>query len=451
MTGTAQSCSATGTGPICRAGSAASARRAAVAAWPRVLPGEQVGVQVGDVLGGGDDVDVVPHRHHAGHPGVGDLGGQRPVRPDPRMHIPPARPPPAARPHRAGWPVPVAPGSRSGSPGARALRCRRTGRRSAPAPARRWRSAAAPASGPSASCWLVPEPGSSKIRYPCWPCPDRARHRDPVPQRRHPDPASHRCRWPGGGGRARRPGFVGGQVGQVEVGAVAVEMHHMVGAARVGGLVQHLGQPGEGGRAQHVQVAGRPSGRRRRGPAGRPPTGTAHRPARRAGRSPAAPAAHPRPPPAARTCPRPAGGCGRTPPPPAPARYRCPGRAAAPTAARAPRPGRCPPPPAPAPSRARAWSQIPAASIPANTRAEQARAGLRQDPLGARAPAPGPGRRGTPRNPPGTSGPSPHPAQPPGSAKVGHRHLPGRTRPARSPPPAAARAKRHVADPQHRA
>ncbi len=38
MTGTAQSCSGTGTGPMCRTGSAASARRAAVAAWPRVLP-----------------------------------------------------------------------------------------------------------------------------------------------------------------------------------------------------------------------------------------------------------------------------------------------------------------------------------------------------------------------------------------------------------------------------
>jgi len=52
---------------------------------------------------------------------------------------------------------------------------------------------------------------------------------------------------------------------------VAIEVHHVVGAARIGRLVQHLGQPGEGGRAQHVQVqalhpggaaAGQPAGHR---------------------------------------------------------------------------------------------------------------------------------------------------------------------------------------------
>ena len=37
-TGTAQSCNGTGAAPICRTGSAASARRAAVAAWPRDRP-----------------------------------------------------------------------------------------------------------------------------------------------------------------------------------------------------------------------------------------------------------------------------------------------------------------------------------------------------------------------------------------------------------------------------
>ena len=51
------------------------------------LTSQQVSVQVGHVLGSGDDVDVVAHRHHPRHPGIGHLSSQRPIRPDPRMHI----------------------------------------------------------------------------------------------------------------------------------------------------------------------------------------------------------------------------------------------------------------------------------------------------------------------------------------------------------------------------
>ena len=45
--------------------------------------GEQCGVEVGDELGRGDDVDVVAHRHDARDARVGDLRGERAVGPDP--------------------------------------------------------------------------------------------------------------------------------------------------------------------------------------------------------------------------------------------------------------------------------------------------------------------------------------------------------------------------------
>ena len=52
------------------------------------LPGQQPRVHLADEPGRGDDVDVVPHRHHPGHPGVHHLLRQRPVRPHPPVRIP---------------------------------------------------------------------------------------------------------------------------------------------------------------------------------------------------------------------------------------------------------------------------------------------------------------------------------------------------------------------------
>jgi hypothetical protein len=49
--------------------------------------GQQARVEVGEELGGGVDVDVVPHRDHAVHARVGDLGGQGAVGADPGVDI----------------------------------------------------------------------------------------------------------------------------------------------------------------------------------------------------------------------------------------------------------------------------------------------------------------------------------------------------------------------------
>ena len=54
--------------------------------------------------------------------------------------------------------------------------------------------------------------------------------------------------------RRRSPSGIEAEILKVEVGAVAVEMHHVIRPPRIAGGVQHLRQPGEGGRAQHIQV-----------------------------------------------------------------------------------------------------------------------------------------------------------------------------------------------------
>jgi hypothetical protein len=51
------------------------------------LPVGKCGVPVADELCGGDDVDVVAHRHDPADPSVDHLLSQRPVRPHPLMHI----------------------------------------------------------------------------------------------------------------------------------------------------------------------------------------------------------------------------------------------------------------------------------------------------------------------------------------------------------------------------
>ena len=104
-------------------------------------------------------------------------------------------------------------------------------------------------------------------QVPVLPGPHRPRHRGRVPQRRHPHPTTITA--------AGRPATAGRAIGsgrtlvvlalavilsavikrsEVEVGAVPVEVHHMVRPAGVSGLVQDLGEAGVGGGAQHVQV-----------------------------------------------------------------------------------------------------------------------------------------------------------------------------------------------------
>ena len=147
-------------------------------------PGQQVRVQVRHELGRGHDVHVVPHRHHARHARVGDLGGQRPVRPDPRVHIP-RQPALAWRPGRAAR---AGLARRAG----RAPRRRRTGTRSAPAPAPRCRSAAARGSArrPAAGSPRCPGPRTAGSRAaPAAP----ARPPTPRTRRRHATPPPPAC------------------------------------------------------------------------------------------------------------------------------------------------------------------------------------------------------------------------------------------------------------------
>jgi hypothetical protein len=47
----------------------------------KAAPARQVGIQFGDVLGGGDYIDVVAHGNHARHPGVHHFLGQRAISP----------------------------------------------------------------------------------------------------------------------------------------------------------------------------------------------------------------------------------------------------------------------------------------------------------------------------------------------------------------------------------
>ena len=168
------------------------------------------------------------------------------------------------------------------------------------------------------------------------------------------------------------------EVGQVEPGAVPVEMHHVIRPPRIHAPRAAPATAGRRWPGAARPGPGPPSARPRRGPGGRPPTGTAHPPGRPAGRSPAAPAAGPRPAPAAPGARPPAGACGRTPPPPAPPPHPGPDRAAAPTPAPAPRPGRRPPPPAPHPAGPAPAPRSPPHPRSANTRPEQLRARLRQ-------------------------------------------------------------------------
>ena len=227
------------------------------------------------------------------------------------------------------------------------------------------------------------------------------------------------------------------QVGEVELGAVAVEVHHVIRPPRLLGRVQHLRQPGEGGRAQHIQVQARPSGSApprtsrlatdRNGTSARPPgrqitSSTRSRSPAGSGRSGC---------PAARRWVR------TNAPRPAPPPRRGPGRAATPTPGPGPAPGSAststrtsPAGPGPAPrSRRVRLGKHPA---------EQVRAGLRQPPPPP-ARSPGPDRPGTPRNPPDTSGSAPRPRHR-AVTELGHRHparravLPGHLH-----PPLAAR------------
>ena len=82
-------------------------------------------------------------------------------------------------------------------------------------------------------------------------------HGYPVPQWRHPHPTitADTAGWVRAASAvAIATDVVVVELAEVEVSAVAVEVHHMVGAARVSGFLQDLGEPGEGGRPQHVQV-----------------------------------------------------------------------------------------------------------------------------------------------------------------------------------------------------
>ncbi len=215
--------------------------------------------------------------------------------------------------------------------------------------------------------------------------------------------------------------------------------------------VQHLRQPGEGGRAQHVQVQAlhllRPAADQAAG----------HRPERHI-RPPARPGdhqQHPQPVPRRlrqlRMPGRPQMGADKRPRAQRHRRIRCPGRAAAPTPAPAPHPGRCPPPPAPQPA-----GPAPAPRSPPHPR-RRTPAGTTPRPPAPAAPppparSPAPGRRGTRRNPPDTSGPAPRPASPDGAANSATATRGAPPPPARSPrtrrPP--ARPGRDVADPQLR-
>ena len=338
---------------------------------PEAAAGEQGGVEVGDELGRGDDVDVVAHRHHTGHARVGDLRGERPVGPDPVVH---------ARRRAVGR---VGVGGVGGFGVGRAAGVEHQHRHPV--------ADEQPGQRGSVDQLLVRVRAGvleQQIAVAARAC--RPGQADAVAQRRHRHAAV-------------RGLLVEVEVGDVEVVAVPVEVHHVIGPARLPRRPQHRAEPGERRRAQHVELeAGQPV-HARRGPAGTRPTGTPRRRARRGGRSPAAPAARSAGRRDAGRRARPGGGCARTARPRRPAGRRCPGRAAAPTAGRARRRGRRRPRSVPrrAPragrrprSRGRRRRRTPRRTAVGPARPRSARCRRRSSVRG------GPGTR---RSPPGTS------------------------------------------------